>query len=50
MTVGCCVIVPVCVQPQSLASLPYALKVELKWYKLAQDRQAWKQLIATVHT
>ena len=26
------------------------LKVELTWYKLAQDRQAWRQLIATVRT
>ena len=26
------------------------LKVGLKWYKLAQNRQAWRQLIATVRT
>ena len=26
------------------------LKVGLNWYKLAQDRQAWRQLIATVRT
>ena len=26
------------------------LQVELKWYKLAQDRPAWRQVIATVHT
>ena len=26
------------------------LKVGLKWYKLAQNRQAWRQLIATVCT
>ena len=26
------------------------LKVELKWYKLAQNRQAWRLLIATVRT
>ena len=25
-----------------------ALNVGLKWYKLAQNRQAWRQLIATV--
>ena len=27
-----------------------ALKAELKWYKLVQTRQAWRQLIATVRT
>lgn len=27
-----------------------AIKVELKWSKLAQSRQAWRQLIATVRT
>lgn len=27
-----------------------ALKVGLKWYKLAQNKQAWRQLIATVRT
>ena len=28
----------------------FALKVELKWYKLAQNRLAWRHLIVTVHT
>ena len=27
-----------------------ALQVELMWYKLAQNRQAWRQSIATVRT
>ena len=27
-----------------------ALKVELKWYKLVQNRPAWRQLLATVCT
>ena len=26
-----------------------ALKVEMRWYELVQNRQAWRQLIATTH-
>ena len=37
-------------QTSHVTSADFALKVELKWFKLAQNRQALRQLIATVCT